>query len=77
MTSSMQIRIISKIHLKGTEQSPVDCEDDSCSVEVWVVCCELSSDLLVGFQSPGCIMSAAIQFIYLSAKKKKTILKKR
>lgn len=52
----------------------MDCENDSGSKEVWVLCYELSGDMLVGLQSPGCVMSAAIQLVYLSIKKnKKTI----
>lgn len=48
----------------------MDCEDDSCTKEVWVLCCELSGDILVGLQSPGCVMSAAVQLVYLSTKEK-------
>lgn len=51
----------------------MDCENDSGSKEVWVLCYELSGDMLVGLQSPGCVMSAAIQLVYLSIKKTKTI----
>ncbi len=51
----------------------MDCEDDSGSKKVWMLCCELSGDLLVGLQSPGCVMSAAIQLVYLSIRKKKPI----
>lgn len=55
-------------------KAPVDCEDDSCSKEVWVVCRELSGDLLVGFQSPGFVVSAAVQLVYLSGKKRHSIM---
>lgn len=48
-----------------SEQSPVDSENYSCSKEVWVLSCELSGEVLVGLQSPGSVMSAAIQLIYL------------
>lgn len=40
-------------------------EYDSCSIEVWVVCCELLGDVLVGLQGPDSVMSTAIQLVYL------------
>lgn len=47
--------------------------DDSYSKKVWVLCCELSGDILVGLQGPGDVMGAAIQLIYLCIKGQKTL----
>jgi len=49
----------------GRKKVPGDCGDDPRSEEVGVVCCELSGDLLVGLQSPGGVVSAAVQLVYL------------
>lgn len=50
---------------------PVNSVDDSYSEKVWVLCCELSSDIPVGLQGPGSVMGAAIQLINLCIKKGK------
>lgn len=43
-----------------TLQPPVHRKDHSCTKEIWVLVSELAGDVLVGLQSPGYIVSAAI-----------------
>ena len=50
----------------------MDCEDDSCTKEVGMLCCELSGDILVGLQSPGFVMCGSVQLVYLYTTKRHT-----
>lgn len=55
-----------------TLQPPVLRKDHSCAKEVWVLVSELAGDVLVGLQSPGYIVGAAIQLVKLSNKQNRS-----